>query len=73
MTAAGADAEPAEIEPGLWRWTARHPEWRPGAAAGSPADWPAEVGSVLVEVAGAAEPGGGGGCGAKRCSRSAAA
>jgi hypothetical protein len=54
VTAAGADAEPAEIEPGLWRWTARHPEWRPGAAAGSPADWPAEVGSVLVEVAGAA-------------------
>ena len=45
---------PVEIEPGLWRWTARHPEWRPGAAPGSPADWPAEVGSVLVEVPGAA-------------------
>lgn len=22
---------PAEIAPGLWRWTARHPQWHPGA------------------------------------------
>ncbi|MGH2980480.1 MAG: hypothetical protein ACRDKV_00355 [Solirubrobacterales bacterium] len=38
-----------EIRPGLYRWTAAHPEWSPGAAAGSPADWPQEVGCVLVE------------------------
>lgn len=41
--------EPAEIAPGLWRWTAPHPEWEPGAEPGSPADWPEQVGSVLVE------------------------
>jgi hypothetical protein len=35
-----------EIAPGLHRWTARHPEWRPGAQPGSPGDWPPEVGSV---------------------------
>ncbi len=38
---------PLEIATGLWRWTAPHPEWRPGAAAGSTADWEREVGSVL--------------------------
>jgi hypothetical protein len=36
----------AEIAPGLYRWTARHPSWRPGAAPGSPGDWPPEVGCV---------------------------
>ena len=41
--------ELSEIRPGLFRWTARHPEWRPGAAPGSAADWPEEVGSVLYE------------------------
>ncbi len=35
-----------EPRPGLWRWTARHPDWVPGAVPGSPADWPPEVGSV---------------------------
>jgi hypothetical protein len=39
-----------EIHPGLFRWTARHPEWRPGAAAGSAGDWPEEVGCVLYEA-----------------------
>jgi hypothetical protein len=34
------------IRPRLWRWTARHPEWRPGAQPGSPADWPQDVGCV---------------------------
>jgi hypothetical protein len=38
--------EVAEIAPGLYRWTARHPEWRPGAEPESPGDWPPEVGSV---------------------------
>lgn len=37
---------PVEIASGLWRWTARHPEWRQGATPESPADWPAEVGSI---------------------------
>ena len=35
-----------ELAPGLWRWTAAHPEWRPGAEPGTPDDWPREVGSV---------------------------
>lgn len=37
----------AEIAPGLWRWTARHPAWHPDAEPGSPHDWDPEVGSVL--------------------------
>lgn len=41
-----AGFEPAEIAAGLWRWTARHPEWHP-AAEGSEGDWPPDVGSVL--------------------------
>jgi len=36
----------AELRPGLWRWTARHPEWRPGAEPESADDWPPEVGCV---------------------------
>jgi hypothetical protein len=39
-------ADITEIADGLWRWTARHPEWSPGARKESPADWPREVGSV---------------------------
>jgi hypothetical protein len=35
-----------EIRAGLWRWTARHPEWRPGATPESGADWPEMVGCV---------------------------
>jgi hypothetical protein len=34
-----------ELRPGLWRWTARHPDWGP-AEQESPGDWPAEVGCV---------------------------
>ena len=33
-----------ELAPGLWRWTAPHPAWRPGA------DWPPEVGCVYYEA-----------------------
>ena len=33
-----------ELAPGLWRWTAPHPAWRPGA------DWPREVGCVYYEA-----------------------
>ena len=32
------------IAEGLWRWTTRHPEWRPDA------DWPPEVGCVYYEA-----------------------
>jgi hypothetical protein len=38
---------PLVIAAGLWRWTAPHPEWRPGAAPGSAAAWERDVGSVL--------------------------
>ena len=41
-----------EITPGLYRWTAPHPEWKPGAEPGSPADWDQLVGSVLYETPG---------------------
>jgi glyoxylase-like metal-dependent hydrolase (beta-lactamase superfamily II) len=34
-----------ELGPGLWRWTARHPDWRAGAG------WPPEVGCVYYEAA----------------------
>ena len=40
-----------ELAPGLWRWSAPHPAWRPDAPAESPADWPREVGSVVCDVA----------------------
>lgn len=35
----------AELAPGLWRWTARHPDWKPEE------DWDAEVGCVYWEGA----------------------
>lgn len=35
-----------ELEQGLWRWTAVHPDAEEDPKPGSPADWPAEVGSV---------------------------
>jgi len=38
------------IADGLWRWTARHPEWKAGAEPESPADWPPEVGCVAYET-----------------------
>jgi glyoxylase-like metal-dependent hydrolase (beta-lactamase superfamily II) len=33
-----------ELAPGLWRWTALHPEWHEGA------DWEPDVGCVYVET-----------------------
>jgi hypothetical protein len=36
-----------EIAPGLWRWTAPHPAWSPGAEPDSADDWDEYVGSVL--------------------------
>jgi hypothetical protein len=38
------------VAPGLWRWTAIHPEAEDNPEPGSPADWPAEVGSVAYVV-----------------------
>lgn len=44
----GGDA----IAPGLWRWrwTVPHPEWEPGATAGSHEDWERDVGCVLCDA-----------------------
>ena len=42
-----------ELRPGLWRWTARHPDWRPGAAPDSADDWPPDVGCVACAAPGA--------------------
>ena len=36
--------QPAEIAPGLFRWEAAHPEWKPKE------DWPQMVGCVLYEL-----------------------
>lgn len=36
-----------ELAPGLWRWTASHPAWKPGD------DWEQEVGCVYYEASGA--------------------
>ncbi len=38
-----------EIVPGLWRWTAPHPAWEPGAQPDSTGDWDQNVSSVLYE------------------------
>lgn len=38
-----------EIVSGLWRWTAPHPAWAPGAKPESTADWDELVGCVLYE------------------------
>ena len=35
-----------ELRPGLYRWTARHPDAEADPQAGSPADWGPDVGSV---------------------------
>jgi hypothetical protein len=43
-------APAVEIAPGLFRWTASHPDWNPAAAPGSAADWDRDVGSVLYEL-----------------------
>ncbi len=40
----------AEIAPGLWRWTAPHPEWVETTEGGSAGEWDELVGSVLYEL-----------------------
>lgn len=42
---------PRELAPGLWRWTATHPDWEPCAPSDSPGDWEREVGSLLCLLA----------------------
>jgi glyoxylase-like metal-dependent hydrolase (beta-lactamase superfamily II) len=37
-----------ELRPGLWRWTARHPDWTP--EEGGPEGWDPEVASYLYET-----------------------
>lgn len=44
-----AGAPATELADGLFRWTAPHPAWRPGAPVDSPDDWGPLVGSVLYE------------------------
>ena len=39
-----------ELRPGLYRWTARHPSWKPGAGPESVGDWPQLVGCVAVDL-----------------------
>jgi hypothetical protein len=39
-----------QVARGLWRWVSTHPEWEPPEQEDSPADWPAEVGSVAYET-----------------------
>jgi hypothetical protein len=38
-----------QVAPGLWRWTAAHPEWEAPKEVDSPADWPREVGCVAYD------------------------
>jgi hypothetical protein len=42
-----------ELRPGLWRWTARHPDAVEDPTPGSPADWPPDVGCVACAARGA--------------------
>ncbi|HXY17297.1 MAG TPA: MBL fold metallo-hydrolase [Gaiellaceae bacterium] len=37
-----------EIAPGLWRWSAPHPEWKP--SSGGPDGWERDVGCVYCEA-----------------------
>lgn len=39
-----------ELAPGLWRWTAPHPAWRPARKRDSPSDWPRDVGCVVAHA-----------------------
>jgi hypothetical protein len=38
---------PVELRPGLWRWSAPHPQWHASEDDGTPTAWPREVGCVL--------------------------
>src|ERR671935_1749464 len=45
-----AVSELRRIRPGLWRWTAPHPEWVAESKPESPSDWPRDVGCVLCDA-----------------------
>jgi glyoxylase-like metal-dependent hydrolase (beta-lactamase superfamily II) len=55
-----ADRVPEELAPGLWRWTARHPEWHPGRFGAEVASFAlvAETDLLLIDplLAGDATP-----------------
>ncbi len=40
----------AEVAPGVWRWTARHPEWHPGEFGAEVASWAVRQGDGTVLV-----------------------
>jgi hypothetical protein len=42
--------ETHELRPGLYRWTAVHPSWRPDAKPESVGDWPQLVGCIAIEL-----------------------
>lgn len=50
MTAPGPSAVPRELAPGLWRWTARHPAWHPGAFGAEVASFALRAGDDLLLV-----------------------
>ncbi|TML17714.1 MAG: hypothetical protein E6G33_02305 [Actinobacteria bacterium] len=35
-----------QVAPGLWRWTAPHPDWEPSKEVDDPADWDQNVGCI---------------------------
>jgi hypothetical protein len=41
--------ELTELRPGLFRWTAPHPDYEPDPQPDSPADWPEQVGCVAYQ------------------------
>jgi glyoxylase-like metal-dependent hydrolase (beta-lactamase superfamily II) len=41
---------PAEIAPGIWRWTARHPEWHPGEFGAEVASFALHTGDDLLLI-----------------------
>jgi hypothetical protein len=38
------------VAPGLWRWTAPHPDWEPSEQEDDPADWARDVGCVACNA-----------------------
>jgi hypothetical protein len=42
--------EVTELRPGLYRWTAPHPDYEPDPEPDSPADWPEQVGCVTYQA-----------------------
>jgi hypothetical protein len=43
-------AAPEQLAPGLWRWTARHPEWHPGRFGAEVASFALVVGPELLLI-----------------------